>query len=151
MPSRPTANFPAILTSGAPALYYHALLLFFAEIVMRRLLPFCLMLLLPAAQAQEPPVDDIPPPPMDVPEPPDLPMPVQSGEEMQPDITIIRKGKDTIEEYRRGGKLYMVKVKPQVGPAYYLIDTNGDGRMDVKKNDLDKTSTINQWILFEWD
>jgi hypothetical protein len=85
------------------------------------------------------------------PEPPELPPRVQSGEEMEPDITIIRKGKDTIQEYRRGGKLYMIKVKPQIGPAYYLLDNNGDGRMDVKKNDLDKNSDINQWLLFEWD
>lgn len=88
---------------------------------------------------------------MDAPEPPDLPLPVQSGEEMQPDITIIKKGKDTIEEYRRNGQLYMVKVRPAVGPVYYLLDTNGDGKMDVKKNDMDKNSNINQWILLEWN
>ncbi len=86
-----------------------------------------------------------------VPEPPELPAPVQSGEEMEPDITIIRKGKDTVQEYRRAGRLYMVKVQPQIGPAYYLLDTNGDGQMDVKKNDLDKHSNIHQWLLFEWD
>jgi hypothetical protein len=32
-----------------------------------------------------------------------------------------------------------------------LLDNNGDGRMDVRKNDLDKNSDINQWLLFEWD
>ncbi len=86
-----------------------------------------------------------------VPEPPELPEPVQSGEEMEPDITIIRKGKDTIQEFRRNGRLYMVKVQPQVGQAYYLLDTNGDGQMDLKKSDLDKGGSINQWLLFEWD
>jgi hypothetical protein len=45
----------------------------------------------------------------------------------------------------------MIKVVPQVGPAYYMLDTNGDGKMDVKKNDLDKNTDINQWLLFEWD
>lgn len=89
--------------------------------------------------------------PAAVPEPPELPMPVQSGEEMQPDITITRKGKDTVQEYRRGGKLYMIKIIPQVGPPYYMLDTNGDGKMDVRKNDIDKNSEINQWLLFEWD
>lgn len=89
--------------------------------------------------------------PAPVPEPPDLPAPVQSGEEMEPDITIIRKGKDTIQEFRRNGKLYMVKIQPQIGPAYYMLDTNGDGEMDVKKNDLDENTNINKWILFEWD
>ncbi|MEY4717998.1 MAG: hypothetical protein RL563_616 [Pseudomonadota bacterium] len=115
---------------------------------MYRPLPIVLMMLSPLmvlaqdASMEEPPA---------MPEVPELPAPVQSGEEMAPDITIIRKGEDTIQEYRRNGRLYMVKVQPQVGPSYYLLDTNGDGRLDVKKNDLDKTSNINQWLLFEWD
>jgi len=89
--------------------------------------------------------------PADVPEPPDLPMPVQSGEEMEPDITIIRKGEDTIQEYRRNGQLYMIKIIPQVGPPYYMLDTNGDGKMDVKKNDMDKNTNINMWNILQWD
>ncbi len=85
------------------------------------------------------------------PEPPELPMPVQSGEELEPDITIIRKGKKTIQEFRKNGQLYMVKIIPAIGPAYYLIDTDGDGTLDVKGNDLDKGTQINQWKLLEWD
>lgn len=95
-----------------------------------------------APDLEEPPAE---------PESPELPPRVQSGEEMEPDITIIRKGKDTIQEFRRNGRLYMIKVQPQVGPAYYMLDTNGDEKMDVKKNDLDRGSNINQWLLFEWD
>jgi len=86
-----------------------------------------------------------------VPEPPELPMPVQSGETLEPDITIIRKGGKTIQEYRKNGELYMVKIMPAVGPAYYLIDTNGDGNMDVRGSDLEDGSKINQWKLFGWD
>jgi hypothetical protein len=86
-----------------------------------------------------------------IPEPPELPMPVQSGETLEPDITIIRKGKKTIQEFRKNGVLYMVKIIPAVGPAYYLIDTDGDGNMDVRGSDLDKGTNINQWKLFQWD
>lgn len=85
------------------------------------------------------------------PEPPELPMPVQSGEELEPDITIIRKGKKTIQEFRKNGQLYMVKIIPAIGPAYYLIDTDGDGTLDVKGNDMDKGTQINQWKILEWD
>lgn len=111
---------------------------------MRYALIFSFLLFLPliGKSAEEPAA---------VPEPPDLPLPIQSGEEMQPDITIVRKGEETIEEYRRNGKLYMVKITPQIGPAYYMMDTNGDGEMDVKKNDLDHNTNINQWKLFEWN
>lgn len=115
---------------------------------MSRLLALAAMLLLSGLVLAE---SQIPNELAPVPEPPDLPSPVQSGEEMEPDITIIRKGKDTIQEFRRNGRLYMVKIQPQVGPAYYMLDTNGDEQMDVKKNDLDENTNINKWTLFEWD
>lgn len=89
--------------------------------------------------------------PAAVPEPPELPPPIQSGEEMQPDITIVKKNGETIQEFRRNGKLYMVKVKPAVGPSYFMLDKDGDGVLDVKKNSLDENTNINQWLLFEWD
>jgi len=85
------------------------------------------------------------------PEPPELPMPVQSGETLEPDITIIRKGKKTIQEYRKNGELYMIKIVPAVGPAYYLLDTDGDGNMDVRRSDLDRGNYVNQWKILEWD
>ena len=95
-------------------------------------------------------VDERPPTADPVPEVPEPPLPVQSGEEMEPDITIIRKGKETVQEYRSGGRLYMVKVIPDVGPPYYFIDSNGDGKMDVHKSDGDRGSQINMWKLLEW-
>lgn len=85
------------------------------------------------------------------PEPPELPAIVVNGEEMEADITITREGKKTIQEFRRNGELYMVKIIPDIGPAYYLIDTDGDGNMDVRGSDLDKGININQWKLLEWD
>lgn len=115
----------------------------YKELAMRRFLLLSL-LALPVFAAD----DEAPPKLEAVPEAPEPPLPVQSGENMEPDITIIRKGKKTIEEYRRGGRLYMVKVIPAVGPAYYLRDANGDGKIDT--NDLDRGSDINLWKIFEW-
>lgn len=126
----------------------------FHGIEMIQRIMICLLLAGPMLAVADEKALDEPPvagEPQAVPEQPDLPAPIQSGEEMPPDITIVRKGSDTLHEYRRNGKLYMVKVQPQVGPAYYLLDTNGDGKLDVKRNDLDKGSEINKWLLFEWD
>ncbi|MDD1623192.1 MAG: DUF2782 domain-containing protein [Methylococcaceae bacterium] len=95
-------------------------------------------------------VDEQPPKLEAVPEAPEPPMPVQSGETLEPDITIIRKGKSTIQEYRRGGRLYMIKVVPDIGPPYYFLDNDGDGKMDVRRDDLDKGSNINMWKILEW-
>ena len=85
-----------------------------------------------------------------VPEAPEPPLPVQSGETLEPDITIIRKGKKTIQEFRRGGRLFMIKVIPDIGPPYYFLDNDGDGKMDVRRDDLDKGSNINMWKILEW-
>lgn len=85
-----------------------------------------------------------------LPEVPVPPVPVQSGETLEPDITIIRREKKTIQEYRRGGRLYMIKVVPDIGPPYYFLDTNGDGRLDVRSSDLDQGSHVNMWKLWEW-
>ena len=42
---------------------------------------------------------------------------------------------DTIAEYHVAGQLRMVKVTPARGPTYYLVDTNGDGRLDSSKGE----------------
>lgn len=115
---------------------------------MRRFFPLFLLQVSAVCFADDlsPPADLAP-----VPEPPQMPKQVQDDEPMEPDITIIRKEKKTIQEFRKNGKLYMVKVIPDVGPAYYFIDTNGDGKMDVRRNDMDKGQDINQWKILEWD
>lgn len=94
--------------------------------------------------------EDAPPRLEQLPEVPDAPKQVKSGETLEPDITIVRKEKNTVHEYRRGGKLYMVKIIPDVGPAYYLRDTDGDGKMDVRSNDLDRGAQVNMWTIWEW-
>jgi hypothetical protein len=88
--------------------------------------------------------------PAAIPEPPDLPEAVQSGENMEPDITIIKRGKETIEEYRINGKLYMVKITPSVGPSYYLVDNDGDGNMEARRSQLESGLKVPQWVLFSW-
>ncbi len=83
------------------------------------------------------------------PEPPDLPDPVQSGENIEPQVTIIRKDDAVIEEYRVNGHLYMVKITPAIGPAYYLVDDNGNGELDTRRNALENTN-IPRWVLLRW-
>jgi hypothetical protein len=84
-----------------------------------------------------------------VPEPPDLPDPVVTGETMEPQVTIIRKDDAVIEEYRINGFLYMVKITPAIGPSYYLMDKTGNGELDTRRNSLEDTN-VPQWVLFTW-
>ncbi len=88
--------------------------------------------------------DDAPPPP------PPLPEELEGYEDVpQPEVTIIQREDRTIEEVRINGQLRYVKVTPNKGVPYYFIDTDGDGAVDTRKNDLDNP-TINQWILKRW-
>lgn len=48
---------------------------------------------------------------------------------LEREVTIVRRGTDTVEEYRAGGRLYMLKVAPADRAPYFLIDEQGDGKM----------------------
>jgi hypothetical protein len=82
-------------------------------------------------------------------EAPPPPPQMQSGEVLEPDVTIQQTPEATIEEYRLNGRVYMVKVTPTAGPPYYLLDTNGDGELDAREDSIYNVS-VPQWILFSW-
>jgi hypothetical protein len=82
--------------------------------------------------------------------PPPLPEELEGhGNIPQPEVTIIHKQDRTVEEVRINGVLRYAKVIPKAGPPYYFIDTDGDGQLDTRRNELDNP-TINQWILKQW-
>jgi len=112
---------------------------------MPRYIFFSLVIFSQAVFAQEEPIESA------APEVPDMPLPVENGEPMDADITIIRRGERTVHEYRVNGKIYKIKIIPDIGPAYYYIDPYGDGEMEeVSESDLDKGIKINQWTIFSW-
>ncbi len=84
-----------------------------------------------------------------VPEPPTLPPQVESGEVLEPEVTIIESDKGTVEQYSLKGRVYMVKINPIAGPSYYLLDSDGDGEMDVREDHPTKIA-VPQWVLFSW-
>lgn len=78
-----------------------------------------------------------------------VPSPV-TPDGVEPDITIREEGDQLIYEYRVNGQLYMIKIQPQIGPPYYLLDTDGDGVMDERNPDP-RDIRIPQWLLFNWN
>jgi hypothetical protein len=80
-----------------------------------------------------------------------LPLTAQTptDDELETQITIIKKRNTLIEEYRRNGSVYMVKITPKSGYPYYLIDSDGDGSLETKKNHLEDHETV-RWELFRW-
>lgn len=61
-------------------------------------------------------------------------------------VTISKHTEQTIEEYRVGGKLYMIKITPKHGKPYYLVDDRGDGKFARQEN-LDTGFRPPRWVL----
>lgn len=66
----------------------------------------------------------------------------------EPEVRIIQKGQDKIEEYRLNGKLYMVKVTPSIGAPYYLVDDDGSGQM--RQLGPNQHFIIPRWVLLRF-
>jgi Protein of unknown function (DUF2782) len=93
---------------------------------------------------------EVPPPPAMEPVPDDAPVAEQAPESVEPQVTIIQREKETVEEYRIHNQLYMIKVTPKVGKEYYLVDSDGDGSLDSRRNELDPKILVPAWVIFKW-
>lgn len=110
---------------------------------MRRLLTVLLLCAaLPVAAQTKPSLQPVPEPP---PPPPGL----ELDPALEPQVTILKRGTDTVEEYRIGGKLYMIKVTPARGRPYYMIDHKGDGRFS-RQDGLDTGVRPPMWVIREF-
>ena len=105
---------------------------------MLRTLFLTLAFIFPLALAAQ---EDLAPPP---------PLPEENGELIpEPEVTIEHRKDEVVEEYRVNGQLRYVKITPSRGPAYYMVDTDGDGLLEKWDDNLDNPP-INQWILLRW-
>ena len=79
-------------------------------------------------------------------EPPPPPAGFDLDPALEPQVMILKRGTDTVEEYRIGGRLYMVKVTPARGAPYYMIDQKGDGRFS-RQESLDSGIRPPMWVI----
>lgn len=89
-----------------------------------------------------------PPPPVNHGVPPATSAPAAKPDESaipEPEIIITTKGQDRYEEYRIGGRVYMIKVTPKVGKPYYLVDNTGRGEF-IRSEFAPKVSPP-MWII----
>jgi hypothetical protein len=110
---------------------------------MRRLLTVLLLAAALPAWAEEPaaqPLPAVPPPP---------PGMEAFDAALEPQVTIVKSDKETREEYRLQGKLYMVKVTPAVGKPYYLVDRQGDG-VFLETEIAPNPTRPPMWIIHSW-
>lgn len=84
-----------------------------------------------------------------IPEPPPPPAGMELDPALEPQVTILKRGEDTVEEYRVAGKLYMIKVTPPGGKPYYLIDERGDGKF-ARQEAHDSGIRPPMWIIHQF-
>ncbi len=107
---------------------------------MRRLLALALLgIAFPLAAQQLPKLEPLP-------EPPPAPPGLAPDSALEPQVTILRRGEDKVEEYRVNGRLYAVKVTPPHGVPYFLMDVTGDGTM-VRRDSLDSGLRVPMWVI----
>ncbi len=64
---------------------------------------------------------------------------------------IIQEKKDSrIQEFKSNGQVYMIKITPKKGFPYYLVDTDGDGILESRKNGMEPNLLIPSWVIFSW-
>ncbi len=108
-----------------------------------RVLPFALLLTASVALAEESTPSNLQPVPDGAPQAKEAPS-------AQPEVTIQRRNNGVVEEYRMNGKLYMVRVVPTKGLPYFLIDTDGDGDLETRRNNMDSGIMVPGWVLLRW-
>jgi hypothetical protein len=83
-------------------------------------------------------IADIPPPPADS-------MPLDNEGLEEPQVTIRPDARGIVEEYRMGGKLYLLKITPEQGVPYFLIDQTGDGHFEPVPDNVKLTPPM--WVI----
>lgn len=110
---------------------------------MRCFLALFALLMVAAAPASAQNRTDLQPLPAVPPPPPEM-APLDAA--LEPEVTIIKREGDTVEEHRIKGKLYKIKVTPAHGVPYYLVDREGDGNFSKETMGVPDVS-VPTWVI----
>ena len=84
-----------------------------------------------------------------LPAPPPPPPGFEPDPALEPQITIYKRGTDTVEEYRLNGQVYMIKITPATGKPYFMVDNTGKGTF-VRHDDYDTGLRPPSWVIFQF-
>mgnify|MGYP001553504999 CR=1 FL=1 len=70
--------------------------------------------------------------------------------ELEPEINIQQFDNREVQEYSVNDRVYMVKITPATGFPYYLVDPDGTGEMEYKRDTMGLEVNPPQWTLFRW-
>lgn len=108
---------------------------------MRRILALTVLMIAVAApaRAQSPavaPAADARPPALEI-----------IDDSVQPEVTIAKRGKDTVTEHRINGRLYKITVTPEHGLPYTLIDPTGEGSFVPLDSSPSPMPSVPMWVI----
>jgi len=73
---------------------------------------------------------------------------VPLDDSLEPQVTIIKREGNTIEERRINGKLYEIRVTPAHGVPYVLVDQSGDGNFQrIDSSPGTPTLSVPMWVI----
>lgn len=79
---------------------------------------------------------DVRPPPMEI-----------LDDNIQPQVTIKKRDGETVEEFRVNGRLYKVRVTPEHGVPYTLVDQKGDGTFTPIDGPGAPALSVPMWVI----
>jgi hypothetical protein len=72
------------------------------------------------------------------------------GEGFEPQVTLKQHDNRQVEEYRYNDHLYMMRVTPAAGPSYLLVDPDGTGDLEWRRDSSGLVERAPRWTLFSW-
>lgn len=76
--------------------------------------------------------------------------PGDAEQESSGEVKIKGRTDEVISEFRINGQLYMIRITPNKGVPYYLVDSDGDGKLETRWNELAPELLIPAWVLHRW-
>ena len=73
-----------------------------------------------------------------------------TADDIRPQVRIQDYDNRTVEEYSVNGNTYMLKITPNAGSPYYLVDNDGSGDMSWNRGRPALDMTVPQWTLATW-
>ncbi len=80
----------------------------------------------------------------------ELDLEYHESDHLEPQVQLKEYQNRSVEEYRINGNLYMIKIKPRFGPAYYLVDDTGTGELDLRRDSGGRDIIVPRWTLLTW-
>ncbi|HSH40926.1 MAG TPA: DUF2782 domain-containing protein [Arenicellales bacterium] len=89
----------------------------------------------------------------DAPRPPEVEQSESGADGQAPRVDVRQRQEygQTITEYSRGDRVFLMTVKPRNGPTQYWDDPDGDGQFQRRtSDDIDENLNLPKWKLGDW-